>query len=158
MNVGLSNQLLNVDLSDQLLDVILFFATVIIIPLIICAYKKFQNRKTAQRIRLYNQLEPLWNRNHQIFIEYGSHDNNDAFYDLEGSATEEWRKKVKEIMLPNHQKIRDICSNNLHLMTDDELELFHRYEDHVVDFKSCHESNHLPNRKFPADIIKIFKD
>lgn len=61
-------------------------------------------------------------------------------------------------MLPNHQKIRDICSDNILLMTENEIKLFHQYEDHIADFKSCHESNYLPNRRFPTDVINIFKD
>ena len=61
-------------------------------------------------------------------------------------------------MLPNHQRIRDICSENILFMTKEECVLFHEYEDHVADFKSCHESGYLPNRRFPQDIVKIFKD
>lgn len=148
----------NVGLSGWFIGVILFIASAIILPLIILGYKKFQNRRAARRARLYNQLKPIWDRNHQIFIEYGPHDDNDAFYDLEGNATEEWRKKVKEIMLPNHQKIRDICSENILLATEEERDLFHQYEDHVTDFKSCHESGYLPNRRFPPNIVEIFKD
>ncbi|MFN4050862.1 Uncharacterised protein [Acinetobacter junii] len=148
----------NVGLSGWLISIILFIASAIILPLIILAYKKFKNRKAAQRARLYIQLKPIWDRNYQIFIEYGPHENNDAFYDLEGNATDEWRKKVKQIMLPNHQKIRDICSENLLLMTAKERDLYTQYEDHVADFKSCHESGYLPNRRFPQDIVTIFKD
>lgn len=148
----------NIGLSGWLIGVILFIASAIILPLIILGCKKFQNRKPARRVRLYQQLEPFWERNYQIFIEYGPHENNDAFYDLEGDATEEWRKKVKEIMLPNHQKIRNICTENILLMTKEERVLFHEYEDHIADFKSCHESGYLPNRRFPQDIVKIFKD
>lgn len=148
----------NVGLSGWLITLIIFFVSAIILPLIALGYKKFKNRRAAQRTRLYNQLKPIWERNYQIFIEYGPHDDNDAFYDLEGNATEEWRKKVKEIMLPNHQKIRAICSENLLLMTHEERDLYHQYEDHVTDFKSCHESGYLPNRRFPKDVVKIFKD
>lgn len=148
----------NVGLSGWLIGIILFIATAIILPLIILGYKKFKNRRTAQRAKLYKILKPIWERNYQIFIEYGPHDDNDAFYDLDGNATEEWRKKVKEIMLPNHQRIRDICSKNLFLMTQKEHDLYYQYEDHVTDFKSCHESGYLPNRRFPQDIVKIFKD
>ncbi|MGB9191174.1 MULTISPECIES: hypothetical protein [unclassified Acinetobacter] len=130
----------------------------LLIPFFIWLFRKFNNRKSAQRKRIYKKLKPIWDRNRQIFIEYGPHEDNDAFYDLEGNATEEWRKKVKEIMLPNHQKIRDICSENLLLMTQEECDLYHQYEDHVTDFKSCHESGYLPNRRFPQDVVKIFKD
>ncbi|MCU4578090.1 hypothetical protein KTJ34_11680 [Acinetobacter courvalinii] len=151
-------QIANVGLSGWLIGIILFIASSIILPLIILAYKKFQNRKAAQRARLYIQLKPIWDRNHQIFIEYGPHENNDAFYDQEGNATDEWRKKVKQIMLPNHQRIRDICSENLLLMTAKERDLYNQYEDHVTDFKSCHESGYLPNRRFPQDVVTIFKD
>ncbi|MDS7932676.1 hypothetical protein RMB03_09860 [Acinetobacter sp. V91_7] len=148
----------NVGLSGWLIAIILFIVSAIILPLIILGYKKFQNRKAARRARLYIQLKPIWDRNHQIFIEYGPHENNDAFYDLEGDATDEWRKKVKQIILPNHQKIRDICSENLLLMTEKERDLYNQYEDHVADFKSCHEYDYLPNRRFPPDVVTIFKD
>ncbi|MFC3903573.1 hypothetical protein SAMN05421749_102371 [Acinetobacter marinus] len=130
----------------------------LVIPLFISIFRKFKNRKSVLRKQIYKQLQPLWERNYQIFIEYGPHESNDAFYDLEGNSTDEWRKKVKEIMLPNHQKIRDICSDNILLMTEEERNLFHEYEDHVTDFKSCHELNFLPNRTFPQNIVQIFKD
>lgn len=143
----------NVGLSGWTVSLI-----ILIISFLIWVVKKLKNRKSAQRARLYNRLKPLWDRNYQIFINYGPHEDNDAFYDLEGNATEEWRKKVKEIMLPNHQKIRDICSDNILLMTENERKLFDQYEDHVADFKSCHESNYLPNRRFPTNVTNIFKD
>ncbi|ERP96215.1 hypothetical protein Q674_05490 [Acinetobacter sp. COS3] len=152
------DQIANVGLSGWLIGIILFITSSIVLPLIILAYKKFKNRKAAQRARLYIQLKPIWDRNHQIFIEFGPHENNDAFYNQEGNATDEWRKKVKQIMLPNHQKIRDICSENLLLMTVEERDLYNQYEDHVTDFKSCHESGYLPNRRFPQDVVTIFKD
>lgn len=137
---------------------IVALVVLIIPPLVINISNRISNRTTVRRKKLYKQIKPLWERNHEIFLEYGPHENNDSFYDLEGDATEEWRKKVKEIMLPNHQKIRDICSKNLDLMTENEMKLFYQYEDHVADFKSCHESGYLPNRRFPQDIVKIFKD
>ncbi len=148
-----SEHLQNVGFSGWTVSLIL-----IVLSILGWGYKKFKNRKSAQRSRLYKKLKPYWDRNYQIFIDYGPHENNDAFYDLEDNATEEWRKKVKEIMLPNHQKIRDICSENLLLMTQEERDLYHQYEDHVTDFKSCHESGYLPNRRFPQDIVTIFKD
>lgn len=143
----------NVGLSGWIIGLI-----TLAIPFFIWVFRKFKNRKSAQRKRIYHQLRPIWDRNYQIFIEYGPHEDNDAFYDLEGKATDEWRKKVKEIMLPNHQKIRDICSENLLLMTEKECNLYNQYEDHVADFKSCHESGYLPNRRFPQDVVTIFKD
>ena len=52
----------NVGLSGWLIGVILFIASAIILPLIILGYKKFQNRRTARRARLYNQLKQRWIR------------------------------------------------------------------------------------------------
>lgn len=122
------------------------------------SYNLWVNRKNNKRKSLYRKLRPLWDRNYQIFLEFGPHPQNDTFFDLEGDATLKWRKKVKEIMLPNHQKILDLCFQHIELMTKDEEELFYQYEDHVADFKSCHESGYQPGKTFPNNITKIFKD
>lgn len=122
------------------------------------SYNLWINRKKNKRNTIYKKLAPLWKRNYQIFLEFGPHPQNETFFDLEGEATSQWRKKVKEIMLPNHQKILDLCSQHTELMTRDEEKLFYQYQDHVTDFKSCHESDYQPGKTFPQNVTQIFKD
>lgn len=157
-NMFTEEHITNIGMSGWLVAILTLFVTCIIIPLIIYICRLFKNRKSAKRSDLYKKLKPIWDRNYQIFLNYGPHEDNDSFYDLDGNATDEWRIKVSKIIIPNHERIRKICNDNLQYMNSQEIELFHIYEDHVADFLSRHQSNSLSTRIFPSAVIYIFKD
>lgn len=143
----------NVGLSGWIIGLI-----ALLIPFFLWLFRKFNNRKSAQRKSIYKQLQPLWQQNNEIFLDKPSKSDPD-YYDLSyENKGQIWRSRVKQIMIPNHDKIISICKKHYSLMTASEVEDFKEYEDHVASFKSYHEKKTQTWKYFPSQITNIFKD
>ncbi|MBR4793345.1 MAG: HNH endonuclease [Bacteroidaceae bacterium] len=112
---------------------------------------KCKTREEARR-----NLQPILAENKYLFEQYGPYSENavkDQF------ATElEWNRICLQKIIPNNRKIESLVSQNLELLTKDEIGLFMKFKIHHEGFENNHLSGDVNARipMFPNEFENIY--
>ncbi|MFZ6640956.1 HNH endonuclease [Undibacterium sp. TC4M20W] len=113
--------------------------------------KLFPSRKEARYA-----IVPLLLGNRAIFDKYGP--NTDERFNPESSVPTQWRRKIRESIIPNNRKILDILDANRTLLREEEFLIIETFREHVNDFEAKHLGGALHSgERFPEQLNKIFE-
>jgi hypothetical protein len=114
-------------------------------------YKVFSTRSDAK-----DAVHPYLLENKYIFDTYGP--NTDERFNPESSMPPQWRRKIREIIIPNNRKILNIIAMNRKLLCENEYLVIEAFRQHVDDFEAKHLSDSEYNgEQFPMGVNTLFK-
>jgi hypothetical protein len=113
----------------------------------------------ATRPEVDEAARRLLAKNRAVFETYGPqrahregrHGNEEA---------RQWRRKVREIILPNNRRLLSLCDRNRELLTPEEQPVIELFRQHVDDLEARHFHGEIEpgSVQFPTDIEKVFRD
>jgi hypothetical protein len=108
------------------------------------------------RIEAREEIAPLLLENRSIFDKYGP--NTDERFNPESSTPVQWRRKIRESIIPNNRRILDVLDANHTLLSENELLTIEAFRQHVNDFEAKHLGG-APHsgERFPDQLNKIFE-
>ncbi|MBO2542914.1 hypothetical protein J0871_00660 [Salegentibacter sp. BDJ18] len=117
--------------------------------------RTFGIKKYSTREKVRSVLEQLFLENNFIFETYGP--NTDEKFNPESTMPVIWRKKIREIIIPNNRKILDIIEKNYSLLNSDEKLTLVEFKNHINDFEAKHIYNEQTNGiRFPKKLTSIY--
>lgn len=133
--------------------------------ILILQWKKNHKEKLAAQfgIKIYltrNQaheaIAPILTENKFIFETYGP--NSDERFNPESSLPAQWRRKIRELIIPNNRKILGIIDANRAMIQANEQATVERFRQHVNDFEAKHlENSEYNGVQFPIQINNLFE-
>lgn len=100
----------------------------------------------------------LLRQNRAVFEAYGPHTAKARGHTSE--AARQWRRKVREVIIPNNRRLLAMCDKNEHLLTPGEREAVERLRQHVEDLEARHFRNEYEPAalRFPVEVEGVFSD
>ena len=95
-------------------------------------------RTYDERSQVRSAITVSMAENRAIWREFAPADGLSCEYDPESELAKTWEQRVRGVILPNHFRIQAIIKANLNHMTDAELEIFARYQEHVRGLTERH--------------------
>ncbi len=101
-------------------------------------------------------VQALLDANYLVFTTYGP--DSEAAHTTRDEAAEHWRRKVREVILPNNRRLLAISDVNADLLTSEEQKVVEVLRQHVDDLEARHlhalvEPNGV---RFPAAFANVF--
>lgn len=118
--------------------------------------RQFGIKSFTARSDAGNAVHPFLLENKYIFDTYGP--NTDERFNPESSMPAQWRRKIREIIIPNNRKILNIIDMNRNLLFENEYLVVEAFRQHINDFEAKHLSgSEYSGKQFPAEMNTLFK-
>ena len=119
----------------------------------------FGATRFASRSLARAHVLPILEQNRSVFDTYGPMAR--ATGDLGGADdARQWRRKVREVILPNDRRLLAVLDQNRHLLTPAEQAMAQQLRQHVDDLEARHYGNTTEPgaTRFPAALEDVFAD
>ena len=113
---------------------------------------RFEKRSDAREV-----IEGFLRENYQIFENYGPQINEAK--NPESGASERWKRKVLQKVIPNNRRILSHLDANKHLLNGLEEKLLEQFRQHIDDLEARHIQDYNEGAsQFPIMFSEILKD
>jgi len=133
---------------------------------VILGWKRMHAEKLHSLFRVTNfekrsdaraAIDCLLRENHQIFVDYGPH--IDDAKNPESGASERWRRKVFQKIIPNNRKVLNHLDANKRLLSSGELVTLEKFRQHIDDLEARHiEGFQEGSQRFPPEMAELLRN
>lgn len=111
----------------------------------------------STRLQTREAILTIMAENKAIWQKFAPCDGELFECDPESENAQIWKKRVRNIILPNHFRIQAIIELNQHHMTILERETFAQYQEHIRGISERHIGNVANNAiRYPIEMDRIF--
>lgn len=110
-----------------------------------------------ERTQVREALRAALAENKAVWHELAPSDGASFEYNPESETAKTWAQRMRSVILPNHFRIQAIVIANLHHMTENERQIFARYQEHVRGLSERHVCGVAGSAiRFPVEMDEIF--
>lgn len=111
----------------------------------------------STRLQVREVILTIMAENKAIWRQFAPSDGDLFTFDPESENAEIWKKRVRNIIFPNHCRIQSIIELNQKHMTIQEREIFAKYKEHIRGLFERHIGNIANNAiRYPIEMDGIF--
>jgi len=110
------------------------------------------------RVEARSAVKPMLDGNRVVFKNYGPHREENENPESELALI--WRRKVREVIMPNNQKLLRILDRNRALLSASEVGVLEEFRQHCDDLTKRHTGDFavVGGKTFPSGMDLLLKD